>query len=208
MKSISFLVILLTILLVCMAADPPSLSNPTKENTSPDPIVDGEHALETVDNKVTEKVNKKKPYKKKTKDWQEMDINAVEKELEDGDDPELLEHEFEVQRRLNDKAMRNRNMGINFNDPKSVAKLLKDPTAAIGASKGMTHYHFILHLLTYLLTYLGPGGAMLFIELNEKQPNGKDWTKLDEDTLSAKLSALMRTGLIHCQLFNIGRDYH
>ena len=69
-------------------------------------------------NKETEKVNKKKPYKKKTKDWQEMDINAVEKELEDGDDPELLEHEFEVQRRLNDKAMRNRNMGINFNDPK------------------------------------------------------------------------------------------
>ena len=49
---------------------------------------------------------------------------------------------------------------------------------------------------------------MLFIELNEKQPNGKDWTKLDEDTLSAKLSALMRTGLIHCQLFNIGRDYY
>ena len=154
MKSISFLVILLTILLVCMAADPPSLSNPTKENTSPDPIVDGEHALETVDNKETEKVNKKKPYKKKTKDWQEMDINAVEKELEDGDDPELLEHEFEVQRRLNDKAMRNRNMGINFNDPKSVAKLLKDPTAAIGASKGMIHYLFILQLLTYLLTYL------------------------------------------------------
>lgn len=48
---------------------------------------------------------------------------------------------------------------------------------------------------------------MLFIELHEKQPNGKEWTKLDEDTLSAKFSALMRTGLIHCQLFNIGADY-
>lgn len=47
---------------------------------------------------------------------------------------------------------------------------------------------------------------MLFIELTDTQANGKEWTKMDEDTLSAKFSALMRTGLIHCQLFNIGKD--
>ena len=138
MKSIALLVtVALALLLLCMAADPPSLSNPTAENTSPDPV-DGENAVEAAGNSESDKINKKKPYKKKTKDWQKMDINAVEKELENGDDPELLEHEFEVQRRLNEKAMRNRNMGIDFNDPKSMAKLLKDPTAAIGASKGTT----------------------------------------------------------------------
>lgn len=138
MNTVAFLLIILfAVLLLCLAADPPSLSNPTPENTSPDPI-DSDDALQAASDE-TEKINKKKPYKKKTKDWQKMDINAVEKELESGDDPELLEHEFEVQRRLNDKAMRNRNMGIDFNDPKSVAKLLKDPTAAIGASKGSMH---------------------------------------------------------------------
>lgn len=156
MNSVAFLLIIsFAILLLCLAADPPSLSNPTPENTSPDPV-DGENALEVASDE-TEKINKKKPYKKKTKDWQQMDINAVEKELETGDDPELLEHEFEVQRRLNDKAMRNRNMGINFNDPKSVAKLLKDPTAAIGASKGIMHLisliRSVIHLLIHFLVY-------------------------------------------------------
>ena len=61
-----------------------------------------EHAEIGVEGDVQENT-KKNPLKRAQKDWSKVNFDTLEKEWEGGDDKRELEHEFEYNRRVNEK---------------------------------------------------------------------------------------------------------
>lgn len=114
-----------------------------------------------------------------------MDFNDLEKDWEEGDEKEELEHEFERQRKMNE--MKQKEMGMSFDpsDPSKMKKVMRDPLAFAGM-KG------------------GSGGSMIFVDLTDKQPNGKPWDKASEDAVASRLTALLKTDNLNCNIYNIG----
>lgn len=135
--------------------------------------------------KQTEKWQKGK--KRSTKDWSKVNYDSIHKEWESGDDPELIEDEFTIQRRNAEKYMRNDGNQINFDDPAAIAKLIKDPLNAVSMSKGA-------------------GAAMMFAEIIPKKLNGQAWTKYDLGELAGRYSGLLRTGLVQCSIYDVGDE--
>ncbi len=128
---------------------------------------------------VTEKkTEKKKSPPNQPKNWNKINLNDVEKEWEDGDDKTLLEHEFEVNRRI----LAKKQPKFDMNDGASIQKAYKSDPFAFSSG----------------------GGMMVFVDLKEKQPNGKDWTSGDVDLLSKKYASLLRTGSLPTTIYNIG----
>jgi len=123
--------------------------------------------------------------KKTTKDWSKVDFNDVEKEWEGGDEEEELEHEFERQRKLNEKKQKEMGIAFDGSDPTKLRKIMQDPMAMAGM-KG------------------GSGGSMIFVDLTKKQPDGKPWDKKAEDAIASRLTALLKTNNLNCNIYNIG----
>lgn len=112
------------------------------------------------------------------KNWNKIDLNEIEKEWEEGDDKTLLEHEFEVNRRI----LAKKQPKFDMNDGASIQKAYKSDPFAFSSG----------------------GGMMVFVDLKGKQPNGKDWTSADVDTLAKKYASLLRTGSLPTTIYNIG----
>jgi len=135
--------------------------------------------------KSSSKVDKKKkkkneevknPKKKSIKDWAKFKAEDLEKEWEDGDDPELLLNEYEYQQQVNRKRQ-----GSGF-DPLTIRETMKkNPFSVMG----------------------GSGTKMVFVDLKEKQPDGSKWDKRATDKLASKWQHLVKTGSLTANVFNI-----
>lgn len=109
--------------------------------------------------------------------WGDINYDELDKEWEDGDDPELLEHEFEVIRRIQAK----RQPKINMDDPKSIRKAYdSDPFA-----------------------FSGGGGQMLFVNLVPKA-DGSERSAEELEKLGKKWTSLMKSGGLLANCFNTG----
>ena len=113
------------------------------------------------------------------KDWGKVDMNDIEKEWEDGDDPEELEHEFErIQKIHASKAPK-----VDMNDGKAITDAYKkDPFMFSG----------------------GGGGHMIFVDLHPKQANGKKWKEKDLKNRCTVWSGLIRSAGQMATCYNIG----
>lgn len=120
---------------------------------------------------------KKSPAKKANKDWNKINIRDIEKGWESGDEQDELEEEFDHIRKI--QAMKQPK--FDMNDGKSIQAAYKsDP-----------------------FSFSGGGGQMVFIDLNDKQPNGAAWTDADEKLLSKKFAELMKSGSLPAVVYNI-----
>lgn len=120
-----------------------------------------------------EQAAKKKPGAHSTR-WSDMDLNDLEKEWEEGDDEELLEHEFDRIRRVSAKKQPK----IDMNNPQSIRDAYnKDPHA-----------------------FGGGGGIMMFVEIKKNS----DGSKKDFDFLAKKWSTLLKTGGLAGTVYNVG----
>lgn len=111
----------------------------------------------------------------------EVDFNKIEKEWEEGDDPELLEHEHERISKLQQARMPK----VDMNDAASIQKAYKaDPFAFSG----------------------GGGGSMLFCDLYKTKKDGTPWSKYDLDKLATKWAGLIRSGANAATVYNVGQN--
>ena len=97
-----------------------------------------------------------------------VDYNDVEKNWQQGDEKEELEHEFESIKRIEEKKKKE-GPKLNINDPESIAKFVKKNPGAVGG---------------------GGGASMMFVELKATQSNGDKWNKRSMDNLASKWSAV------------------
>jgi hypothetical protein len=141
------------------------------------------------------------PKKRSTKEWSKTNFDAVEKTWEEGDDPELLEHEFEITRRIAEKKRAETGQGISLNpikdpvtgeerlDPEQMQKLMSmtknDP---MGLGMG------------------GTGGVMVFVELHPERSKGTGWTKREVDKLSGRWVGLLRSASLDGKVYNTQQD--
>jgi len=141
------------------------------------------------------------PKKRSTKEWSKTNFDAVEKTWEEGDDPELLEHEFEITRRIAEKKRAETGQGISLNpikdpvtgeerlDPEQMQKLMSmtknDP---MGLGMG------------------GTGGVMVFVELHPERTKGTGWTKREVDKLSGRWVGLLRSASLDGKVYNTQQD--
>jgi hypothetical protein len=144
--------------------------------------------------------SKKAPQKKTQGRWNSVNFDAIEKDWEKGDDPELLEHEFEITRRINEKKRMERmkdapqfvspklsSNGEEKLDPEEVQQLLNMAKAdPLGLN-------------------MGSNGVMMFVELKEKK-EGKTWSKKEVDKLASKWVQLLRTASLDGKIFNTQQD--
>jgi hypothetical protein len=111
----------------------------------------------------------------------EVDFNRIEKEWEEGDDPELLEHEHERIQKLQQARMPR----VDMNDAAAIQKAYKsDPFAFSG----------------------GGGGSMLFCDLFKTKKDGTPWSKHDLDRLATKWAGLIRSGANAATVYNVGEN--
>ena len=71
--------------------------------------------------KTEKKTSSKSPKKRTTKDWNKLKVEEMNKQWEEGDDPELLEHEFERTQRIMKEKQKNMPK-FDPNDPKAMKK--------------------------------------------------------------------------------------
>ena len=112
--------------------------------------------------------------KRSQKDWSKLTAEQLDKEWEQGDDPELVENEFELQQKLNKKK------AVGF-DPRKKMNLKKNPFALMG----------------------GSSTKMVFVDLKSTQPDGKPWDKKATDKLAGRWQTLIKTGSLTANVFNI-----
>jgi hypothetical protein len=116
--------------------------------------------------------------KKIGRDWNKIDMNAVDKAWENGDDASILENEIDVNRRV----LARKQPRFNPDDGASIRNAYdSDP-----------------------FLFSGGGGMMIFVDLKATQSNGKPWTGADIDLLCKTYSSLMRSGSVVTTVFNIG----
>lgn len=121
--------------------------------------------------------NKPKPKvdKKGNKIWNNI-VDGLEKEWEQGDDPEILEHEFEYTR----KILAQKQPKFNPEDGASIrAAYDSDPFA-----------------------FSGGGGMMIFVDLKPKKDKSP-YTKDDMDKLAKRYATLLRSGSIMATVYNL-----
>lgn len=126
---------------------------------------------------------KSKIKRKSTKDWSKTNFDSIEKEWESSDDKFETEHEFEIQQRINQKH--SPFAGVNLDNPSEVKKVMNgDP------------FKFMA----------GSGTKMVFVELLDKQLDGKPWDKPAVDKLAARWQALCRSGSTQASFYNIEQN--
>ena len=179
--------LLLCLILSTSSLNPPKIEDINEVEINSDSSGSSAAAAAAADGSAdaSSKVDKKKkkkneevknPKKKSIKDWAKFKAEDLEKEWEDGDDPELLLNEFEHQQQVNRKRQ-----GSGF-DPKTIRETMaKNPFAAMG----------------------GSGTKMVFVDLKEKQPDGSKWDKRATDKLASKWQHLVKTGSLTANVFNI-----
>ena len=125
--------------------------------------------------------------KRTTKDWSKVNVDDIAKDWEQGDDQKELEHEYDVSKRIQERKGKKSSMpAFDPSDPKSIAKAMKkNPLAFSGGSSGA-------------------GPSMVFVELQPKQKDGKEWTKEATDILASKWSALLKTAHLQANTYNLG----
>ena len=166
-------------------------------------FVAGEEAEVVADGEVqqTQATPKAPPKKRSTKEWSKMNFDGVEKTWEAGDDPELLEHEFEITRRIAEKKRAESGQGISLNpikdpetgeerlDPEQMQRLMgmaKNDPMGLG---------------------MGTGGVMVFVELHsDRCPKGGGWTKREVDKLSSRWVGLLRSASLDGKVYNTQQD--
>jgi hypothetical protein len=110
-----------------------------------------------------------------------IDFEKVEKAWEEGDDPELLEHEHDRIRKIQQSKMPR----VDMNDGAAIQKAYKeDPFAFSG----------------------GGGGSMIFVDLWKTKKNDQKWTKYDLDKLATKWAGLIRSGANAATVYNVGEN--
>ncbi len=114
---------------------------------------------------------------KKQKDWNKINVHDLDKEWEQGDESDELEDDMERNRRI----QASKQPKLDMSDGEAIQKAYKaDPFA-----------------------FTGGGGQMVFVDLTNKQPNGKPWNKADIDVLAKKFATLLKSGSIPANVYNI-----
>lgn len=111
--------------------------------------------------------------KLKTKDWSNLDLEKINEEWRDGDDPEDLLTE----RQLYEREVERRKAEFGNIDEETLQTM--DPEALQEKFKHQQS---------------ATGMAMIFVTLAEFQENGKEWNQQAEDDLAGKFTALLQTG--------------
>lgn len=126
----------------------------------------------------------KTPPKKRTPgqpvNWNKVNMMDIEKEWETGDAEEELEHEFEHAR----KVLAKKQPKFDMNDGASIQKAYKSDPFAFSSG----------------------GGMMIFIDLNQKQVDGNDWSTEAIDLLCKSYASLLRSGSVVTTFYNIGEN--
>ena len=196
--------VFLFLALACLSMVPLAKADETATVSVDGDVIETDHsdAPEVPEKKVK---GKPPPKKRNTKSWEKVDFNKVEKDWEDGDDSELLEHEFEITRRIAEKKRleaQNGQPGFSFNpikdpetgeerlDPEQMQRLMSmsknDP---MGMAMGM-----------------GTSGVMVFVELEPERKRGEGWTKRDVDKLASKWVGLLRSASLDGKVYNTKQD--
>jgi hypothetical protein len=129
------------------------------------------------DDKTTKSAKKSSSGKKAEKDWNKINMQDLDKEWEQGDASEELEDELEKNRRI----QQSKQPKLDINDGEGIQRAYKaDPFA-----------------------FSGGGGQMVFVDLREKQPSGKAWTKPEVDALCKKFATMLKSGSIPANVYNI-----
>lgn len=129
-----------------------------------------------------EELKHKKKTKKKSKDWGKINYNELEKGWEDGDEAEELEIEYERNKKIAERKMKESEFELNPDDPKSIQKIVE------AQRKGAS-------------TNGNP--VMMFITLPDMY-EGQKWTADSRKFLCQKWSTLLRAGSLDAELYDIG----
>ena len=121
---------------------------------------------------------KKKKNPNQPINWNKVNMMDIEKEWEEGDAKEELEPEFEISRRV----LAKKQPKFDINDGASIQKAYKSDPFAFSSG----------------------GGMMIFIDLKDKQVDGKAWDKDAVDLLCKTYSSLLRSGSVVSTFYNIG----
>lgn len=133
--------------------------------------------------KKKEELRTKKKTIKKSKEWDKINYNELEKVWEDGDEEEELEMEYDRNRRIGEKKMKQGGMpALNPDDPESIKKFVKEQEKG-GSTNG--------------------NPAMMFITLPDEF-EGKKWTPDSRKSLCQKWSTLLKSGAVDADLYDIG----
>ena len=117
------------------------------------------------------------------KDWDKMDWDKAEKQLEEGDDEELLERD---DAKYQAELERRRGQGMTPPPPEVG---LKDPAEWVKHTQAMS------------------GPAMLFCTLTDVDPrDGKPWTNETTNRAAYEWRELLKTGGLEAQVYDISDD--
>lgn len=177
LRYVLFISIVITLLVaVTIANESENNLATTTDTTTTDNTLEQEKNSDSTTDSENQKIKKKKV--KDYNEWRSLKIDDVDKEWQEGDDEEELEHEHERIQKIKQKRMPK----FNMNDGKSIVDAVnKNPFEFTG----------------------GAGGHMVFASLSEKQSNGNDWDKKSVDKLAAKYTALGRSGNVPAAFYNI-----
>lgn len=119
---------------------------------------------------------------KKSKDWNKINFNELEKGWEDGDEEDELELEFDRNRKIAAKKMQDNGLNFNPDDPESVKKFVKAQKQGVSTDGNP---------------------VMMFITLPDEF-EGKKWTPDSRKSLCQKWATLLRAGAVDAELYDIG----
>ena len=135
----------------------------------------------------TKKTKKKK---RASKDWSKVDLDAVGREWESGDEADELKTESQVYEEMIERRRAASEDG-GWMDPAQITKL--DPKKL---TDQMAHQQS------------DTGAAMLFVTLTDKQMTGANkgdaWSEKAEQQFAGILTALLKTGGLNVQAYRIG----
>ena len=135
----------------------------------------------------TKKTKKKK---RASKDWSKVDLDAVGREWESGDEADELKTESQVYEEMIERRRAASEDG-GWMDPAQITKL--DPKKL---TEQMAHQQS------------DTGAAMLFVTLTDKQMTGANkgdaWSEKAEQQFAGILTALLKTGGLNVQAYRIG----
>ena len=139
------------------------------------------------DDATTKKTKKKK---RASKDWSKVDLDAVGREWESGDEADELKTESQVYEEMIERRRAASEDG-GWMDPAQITKL--DPKKL---TEQMAHQQS------------DTGAAMLFVTLTDKQMTGANkgdaWSEKAEQQFAGILTALLKTGGLNVQAYRIG----
>ena len=132
----------------------------------------------------------KKKKKRASKDWSKVDLDAVGREWESGDEADELKTESQVYEEMIERRRAASEDG-GWMDPAQITKL--DPKKL---TDQMAHQQS------------DTGAAMLFVTLTDKQMTGANkgdaWSEKAEQQFAGILTALLKTGGLNVQAYRIG----